>query len=295
MNKWSAARPSDSTSLVVVRSLRARFYAVRRYLRRAASNHAQPEDVHQLRVWLRRSEVALVVFSDLLPRRQAQWMLKRIRRIRRSAGRVRDVDVLFSNLHLEKGAWRKRLEKKRAHAVVKLVELRRRLGRKLKRRMKKLVQSVVSSSRGHRSVFESFARTTLRPMVDSVFEGVSGSVNDENALHQFRITSKQLRYSMELLAGAFTGGFRDELYPLLASLQDKLGGLNDLATMRDKLQRRVDRSGNPAELSDLRRRLAVVNEALERTRAEFARLWSEETRRDLRARFDEYVGDARAT
>ena len=49
-------------------------------------------------------------------------------------------------------------------------------------------------------------------------------------LHAFRIEGKQLRYAMEIFAGAFPPAFRGELYPLVEQLQERLGKINDHAT-----------------------------------------------------------------
>jgi CHAD domain-containing protein len=295
MNKWTTASPADSAQGVAIQSLRTRFQAVRRYLRRAATGHGDAEDVHQLRVWARRFESALTVFADLLPRRQAKWLRKTIRRIHRAAGRVRDLDVLSRKLRRPDGTWPARLGKKRARAASKLTELRIRLGTRLKRRMNKLLDRLASHSPEHRRLFGAFAQTILQPIVASFFDSSPVQESDPSTLHKFRIVSKELRYAMEILAGAFPNAFRDDLYPTLAVVQDKLGEINDLATLRDKLQKKLDRTPNPAKLSDLRRRLATVGEDLERTRAEFAYWWSADTRRDLRTRFDEFIGDPRAT
>jgi CHAD domain-containing protein len=295
MNKWTPAKPSDFAHDVAVRSLRARFYALRRYLRLAATERGNSEDVHQLRVWSRRSEAAFSVFAGLLPRRQSKWLRKRIRRIRQAAGRVRDFDVLSKVFLKKDGTWPASLKKKRARAADKLVGLRTRLGRKLKRRMKKLLDHLSANSHEHDQLFDDYARTALRPIVAAFFDGSHREESDETALHRFRIASKELRYAMELLAGAFSSAFRDQLYPMLAIVQDKLGEINDLAALRTKLQDRLERSDDPAELSDLRRRLAAGGEDLEHTRADFAYTWSDDTRRDLHARFGELLGDSRAT
>ena len=293
MNKWTAANPTDPAEQIAVRSLRARFYAVRRYLRRAARATGASEDIHQLRVWARRSEAALVVFADLLPRRRAKRLRSTIRQVRRAAGRIRDVDVLSQRLIASDCTWSARLKKERERDVAKLIAVRRQLGGRLKRKMKKLITKLAVST--HERLFGHFARATLQPIAAAFFDSSPTESSDEAALHRFRIASKELRYAMELLAGAFPRAFRDELYPMLGVMQEKLGQINDLATFRDKLDRRIKRSGDPAELSDLRRLLVQAGEGLVLARTEFEDQWSEETRRDFRTRFVRFLGDSPVT
>lgn len=63
---------------------------------------------------------------------------------------------------------------------------------------------------------------------------------NETALHRFRIRGKELRYVMELLAGAFPNALRNELSPIVEVIQDRLGEVNDLATAQARLRRKVE-------------------------------------------------------
>ena len=77
----------------------------------------------------------------------------------------------------------------------------------------------------------SAAGHSLRPIVFSFFDMFPGPIGDDE-LHAFRIICKDLHYALELLAGAFPGTLR-EMYPLLSSLQEKLGRINDLVVARE--------------------------------------------------------------
>jgi hypothetical protein len=94
---------------------------------------------------------------------------------------------------------------------------------------------------------------------------------------------------MELLAGAFPSWFRDELYPVVETLQEKLGVVNDLAVAQVRLEKKKGRTGDAAELSELRRRAAAAEEDLARAREEFGRWWTPEAREVLGARFEELL------
>ncbi|HJZ92480.1 MAG TPA: hypothetical protein VKE40_16505, partial [Gemmataceae bacterium] len=89
--------------------------------------------------------------------------------------------------------------------------------------------------------------------------------------------------------GAFPPAFRIELYPVVGVLQEKLGLINDLAVARRRLQERMDRTGDPAELSALRREEAATGEHQVRARQDFIRWWTPEARDGLRSRFDELL------
>jgi CHAD domain-containing protein len=51
--------------------------------------------------------------------------------------------------------------------------------------------------------------------------------DDIEALHQFRIRTKALRYAIELLAPAFEPQMRDATYPAVEKLQERLGKITD--------------------------------------------------------------------
>src|SRR5688572_10302173 len=110
MIKWLPdIAPTDRAVEVAARSLATRLDAVRRYLKWSVERPAEPEQIHQLRVWTRRADAALELYADLLPRRGVRKLRKRLRRIRKVAGRVRDCDV-YAHRTLAPGAsWPARL------------------------------------------------------------------------------------------------------------------------------------------------------------------------------------------
>jgi hypothetical protein len=80
------------------------------------------------------------------------------------------------------------------------------------------------------------------------------------------------------------------VYPVLSVLQEKLGTVNDLAAAQQRLEEQVADSGDPAEVSDLRRRQAAAGEELARVRHDFRRWWTPEMCRALQTRFEELLG-----
>src|SRR4051794_16426954 len=61
------------------------------------------EYVHRLRVATRRAGAALKLYKELLPKKPARWLKRRLRKIRKAAGDARDLDVLSHRLLVEYG------------------------------------------------------------------------------------------------------------------------------------------------------------------------------------------------
>jgi CHAD domain-containing protein len=293
MIKWLPdVGPADRAVDVAARSLRSRLEAVRAYFRRSVKDPDEPENFHQLRVWTRRSESALSLYADLLPPRRLKRIQKTLRQIRRTAGRVRDCDVFAKRVVGAGEEWPAELRKERKRAHKKLVGLYLRLGRdkQLRRQVENLIDRLRSRNADRTERFADRARSALWPLVNAFFDASPVDASNAAALHKFRLAGKDLRYAMESLAPAFAPPFREDLYPTLASLQEKLGVLNDLASTKERLREQIDETGDPARLSDLRRRLAATGEELVRAGEEFEKNWNPPIRDALRARFAELCG-----
>jgi CHAD domain-containing protein len=291
MPKWLPdVSPDDRTADVAARALANRLDAVRRYLKRVART-AGAEDAHQLRVCARRAGAALRLYADLLPPRDVRWFRKWLKRLRKAAGRVRDSDVLARRVTGPDDRRPDQLRSVRRRGVKKVRRLADQLGggRRLRRRAQKLLACVGEKLAGAER-FGERARATLRPLVETFFAACPPPGADDAALHRFRIRGKELRYALELLAGAFPPALRDDLYPILTTLQERLGLVNDLATAQRRVQEWLNETGDPATVSHLRRRQAAVGEELVRAQSEFQRWWTPELRDALRRRSDEFLG-----
>jgi CHAD domain-containing protein len=292
MAKWIPdVSPTDRAVDVAARSLGTRLDAVRRYLKRSVKKPDDPENVHQLRVWTRRSDAAVKLYAELLPKKRARWLRRTLRRIRRAAGGVRDVDVFAKRTVAPGKDWPRNLRDERRRAQRKLDRLYAGLdrGRKLNRRTQKLLDRLRQRNATRSEIFVDRARQTLRPLVAAFFESSPIAAAGEAELHRFRIAGKNLRYAVELLAGAFPPDFRLDIYPTLTILQERLGLINDLAVARNRLRKRKNRTGDPAELSELRRRLNDAEAELIEARSAFDQWWTPETRDSLRRRLTEFV------
>jgi CHAD domain-containing protein len=292
MAKWIPdVSPTDRAVDVAARSLGTRLEAVRRYLKRSIKRPKEAENIHQLRVWTRRSDAAIKLYAELLAKKEMRWIRRKLKLLRRAAGGVRDVDVFAKRTVAPGKEWPRNLIEERSRAQRKLDRLYDDLdrGRKLKLRVRRLLKRLVQRNATRSETFVDRARQTLRPLVAAFFDASPGVAASEDDLHRFRIAGKNLRYAVELLAGAFPPEFRHDLYPVLTALQERLGLINDLAVARNRLRKRKDRTGDPAELSDLRRRLNDAEAELIDARSAFDRVWTPEARDALRRRIDELL------
>ena len=287
MDKWFPdVTPEDRVIDVAARAVADRLDAVRRYLKRCAKAGGE-KDIHQLRVWSRRADAALALYADLLPSKQFQWFRTWLKRSRRAAGRVRDCDVFVRWVNESNGEWPVRLRCERRRGLKKIRALWKRLdsGRRFKRRAQKLVERMAANHGDNQLRYADFARAQLTPLVAAFFAAAPTAASDDEALHEFRIRGKELRYVMELLAGAFPIAFREELYPRIMALQEQLGRINDLTTADSRLGELIAHTGNPATLSRLQHRRNEAGEERVHARTAFLQSWSPEHREDLSRQF----------
>lgn len=206
------------------------------------STKPQPKTVHQFRTATRRVEA----LAQLLPEQDRNFrkLLKQLGRLRRRAGRIRDMDVLIANLRGlkvseepgRKAQILRALADQRARREQKLLDgLDGDTVRQVKKRLK----------RAENSVF-------LPPTTDPAAWALSmfARVADEHAavseevLHQYRITGKRIRYIAEL------GGDDPKAQHIVAQLkrmQDAIGEWHDWLTLRDVTQK-LWTDGRPSAL-----------------------------------------------
>ena len=241
-NKWIESQPDDSVPRIGRRALSSRLQRVCHYLSLAVREPAtETENVHQLRVFSRRAAAALEIFEDWLPPRRGRWVAKQVKKIRRAAGEARDLDVLLmrwapsasqlpaaqSELLLEH-ARAMRHEAQRPIRRIRKKLVRKRFARRAVKFLKRLHHRAGDEPCGER--FACMAHVALNELVVPYLAAADGELNDFAALHAFRIQGKQVRYAMEIFAGAFDATFRGEVYPLVVALQEMLGAINDHVT-----------------------------------------------------------------
>jgi CHAD domain-containing protein len=226
---------------------RAPFRKLTRQLPKLASK-LTPENVHKFRTSSRRVEVLV---ADLAEKRTSndKKLLKLVGRLRKKAGRVRDLDVQSVALRslkipqepgrksqlmrtlAEERLWR---EKKLANSLDKktVAEVRKRLKRTAA--TLEIPKNADPLSRARQKLNE--------------LEVDQGAVT-ERTLHQFRIAGKRARYIAEL-AGKDAEAAR--LIALLNHMQDVIGDWHDWVQLTNKAEKRFGGFQESALVSALR-------------------------------------------
>lgn len=301
--KWIEGTSADVPYGDAARAaLRARLELVWFYLKPAAKEADEDiEYVHQLRVATRRAMATLEMFDDLLPRRRGRWMRKQLRRVRRAAGTARDCDVMLERFGADPDSptaqalepLLDRLRQQRVEAQAPIEDIYARLKQHdYPTRVQKLLKRVrlrESGENGAPHRFGDVARCKLRPAVEAFFAAASADLNDVSLLHQLRIEGKHLRYSMEILAGAFPPSFRGELYPQIEELQSHLGEINDHATASRWFQEWTAQSDDVDLRTSLANLTAQEESALAEGRDGFLSLWTHKRAIELQTAFDQLL------
>jgi len=187
------------------------------------ASEPSPDAVHSFRRATRRLETLLAEFPAKANRNQDK-LLRMLDRIRRRAGKVRDIDVQLSALR----GFKVSLEPRRKTRLVEqLLEARVQHERRLSKLLKK--NDVREIRRRLRRVSESFPHAlrvdpvkTAARILGSV-NGSAASLNDE-ALHRYRLALKRARYAAEFAPRSTTA---EQLIRELKRLEDALGAWHD--------------------------------------------------------------------
>jgi CHAD domain-containing protein len=197
--------------------------------------------VHQARVATRRLREAVPVLATGLKHSKAGKARRKIRRLTRALGTVRELDVtlqLIGELMQASNLPRPALEEVRRHVVEerdkrRSVMLERLEGvdvDKLRRRLSSVVEALeASSDEGWRQVLSARLVNRARRLKTAVEQ--AGHIYAPERLHEVRIAAKKLRYGVELAAD---GGVRSAA-PLVARIkrvQDLLGRLHDMQILQ---------------------------------------------------------------
>src|SRR5438874_431258 len=231
--KWLTAATPDAPADSVARiALAERLVAVHHFLDNALGGSNEAEHIHQLRVWTRRASAAMKLFEPALPGSQTRRMKKLLRKVRRTAGAIRDCDIHLERLRREQPAVPKRIvreiTRERRQACHKLKKLRRRL--QGNGRMEKLIERLLEKigwPKRHSSrdapTFSTFCRQQIKPLAAEFFKLAEADLSDTNTLHALRIAGKRLRYALELAPAAMPSREHRQLSTSLNKVQDRLG------------------------------------------------------------------------
>jgi len=242
------------------------------------------------------------LFAAWLPKRRGAWIQKQLKKVRKAAGEGRDFDVLamrwaeharhapssHAALLVEQIKQRRKAAQKPIHAVHKKLA-RKRFARRAQRMLKRLRRRDRAAGDKCDNRFGCVARVALGSLVKPYLAAAAAELDDASAMHAFRIQSKQVRYAMEIFAGAFDDDFRRELYPFVVTLQDRLGAINDHVTAQTYFAAWHAEAESCAVRAALEMGIDREQQAFEASRRDFLDWWSPGRREDLCRRFGRYV------
>lgn len=249
---------------------------------RRASRHCRPDDVHDLRVSIRRFLACLSIFRDHFSSRVVKKCRRRLRRVLDLAAEVRNRDVSI-DLVGQAGVgprsalfgW---LTEARHSAMEALVDELRRLNRReFSRRWRGALElsgnEPKESSGARLDAAVAYASRELPSLARKFFKRgrrAAAPSQAPQALHQFRLATKRFRYDVELFRPVYGPGLAARI-TVLRCVQRHLGEVNDCAAACDLLRHAPESMARPSAAAA--RRIAVLGER--RARA-FRLYWNKE-------------------
>ncbi|TVQ61635.1 MAG: CHAD domain-containing protein [Phycisphaerales bacterium] len=287
-----ALGPGTPLLEAVERVLTARLDRVGRAAKRVvASDATRARAVHKLRVAARRAEAGIRAFEGCLPPEFCTRVLESLRVVRRPAGRVRDADVQIEVF----GAVRARAEGGRARASSYMIgrcERRRErwrarlleaIGDQPREPWRTLAGEVGSALRSGEARARSgeryadAAHVALDRLLASAMAQAGADLREAEPLHDFRLSVKALRYGLEAYRPCLEPGLAGRLDLAMRGLQDRLGGVQDAASLAERVDKERVRLVEKGRKARTVSRLAALAERADRVRAQrldvFLRWW----------------------
>ena len=198
--------------------------------------------VHHARVASRRLRELVPVLAEDVKGNKARKAERKIRRLTRALGAVRELDVtltVLDELAARDTLPRNALEDVRAHVVAEREERRstmlKRMEKvsveKLDRRLASMAQALdEAQAEEWRKALGTRLQTRGKALLESIRE--AGQMYNPERLHQVRIATKKLRYGLEI---ASESGVKTAtpLVRQLKKVQDSLGRLHDLQVLQE--------------------------------------------------------------
>jgi CHAD domain-containing protein len=198
------------------------------------------DEVHDLRVAIRRFHRVLDVLRPCFPRTEAKQIERALKKIISHAGDVRDIDIAIKLVGKVEPASENpsilagKLQKDRAKAAATLHRILRNEGQQKspKTPVPSTAFGMIPMDRLARRILPAMAAEHLR----CVHKAARTNPSDKK-IHQVRIEARNLRYTLECFAPIYG----DELTIILEQLedvQDRLGALHDCAIVREIVESR---------------------------------------------------------
>lgn len=237
--------------------------------RRARGVEAAPA-VHDLRVASRRLRAFGVTFRELIPEKLRRRLEKKLKRVTRAVGALRDLDVQLELIEGRLGAAASELDRSALEHLLEHLALRRaQASRRAERRLGAVQLDAISRHvhRASRAVNGALSERDPEAYALSVLDGLVADAADQmppdgpedpERLHRLRIDVKELRYALELFEPTLGSRFR-ALHARATALQEELGTYHDLVVLGEVV------AEHGAELRERRREALAhgLDDALE--------------------------------
>ena len=226
--------------------------------------------IHDLRVSIRRFTQALKLFRDYFGTKETKRMRRRLKGSMSVAGELRDVDIalkLLSNRSAsDPDSVRERLQQRRKETERRLVsELKRWRAHGWSAKWRNGLRAARATNPS--GTVDELCAEKIAPMVKKLLKRGSEAARknaSSGELHEFRITAKGFRYTLEIFSsvyGARAGGALSQI----TAVQDLLGAVNDCRIVRAMV----------SELGgDVKFEAALKRRQLSKTQ-EFRKAWKE--------------------
>ncbi len=196
----------------------------------------EPDVVHNFRTTSRRLQVLL---EDLNPSRgrKQKKLVKTLGRIRKRAGKIRDLDIQLAALRSLKMPLEPRRKTQLTH---RLIELRHKHERRLeklltKRHVAQITKRIRQAAKAMDGAAINDPLKVSRQILSQETVPAASAINDEY-LHRFRITVKRARYAAEFAPKSA----ESQLFGAqLKHLQDVLGQWHDWFTLTQSASRKL--------------------------------------------------------
>lgn len=242
-------RPNDVLRLPVLQAVRSIALGCLDEAGAALERAQDPHDreaLHDFRVALRRLRTTLRAYRPLLPGGVPRRLRRRLRELADVTNPARDAEValtwlrpleteLQSHDRIGLRALVGRIEHRRAKHLPRSLAEAGRCFASVDRKLRKILTVPPSKPDAPRVLFGSVAAATLlgqAKRLDQLIASVSGP--DDDAVHRARIAAKRLRYQLEPVAAALSGG--GQLIERLRKFQDLLGELHDLVELQEAVR-----------------------------------------------------------
>lgn len=232
------------------------------------------DEVHDLRVALRRYNEALRLFEPWTGRRYSKALRERMKPLRQTAGEVRDLDVAGDLLRKSGSAIS--LDARRAEAAAKLAEA-------LTAEYEPPPAPLILTPESAANVARALLPKTAKAYFKTGSKLRAGEPPDEQ-FHAFRIDGKHFRYTLEMFAPLY-GPALERRIGSLRKIQGALGDLNDCAVLSLMPEVQEDES-----------LLSWLRERSQKKRHEFGEVWDSDFRsaRTWMAYFRRWAGAGHA-